>query len=231
MSFPLVSGEALNVTLAVFSGVPDPQWLVTPNTFNYQKIKTLLSAAKTSRATYVPEQMPAKLGYKGFLVLESDQEQPSLIVGPATTELQEQLLQSIPVGKKLPETLKDKMAVVIKGGKVLPVDLKELNSDFKERVVKRVAPNYQGASAIWDTTYTRPRNNCYNYANDKATNTFAQPGRGSGLIYGGITDEEIKEASRRDGLVKMEGGAGGGIPNISPNGPYHLVALVVDPGK
>ncbi|XP_031569221.1 uncharacterized protein LOC116303760 [Actinia tenebrosa] len=220
----MVSPEALNVTLAVFSGVPDPQWLVTPNAFNYQKIKQLYGTAKTSRATYLLEQMPAKLGYKGFLIRENGQDQATLILGPATKELQEQLLKSIPVGKGLPESLQNQVAVVIKSGKVLPVDPK----DLKERVVKRAAPNYEGASVIWNTNYARPRNNCYNYGNDKATNTFAQPGRGSGLVYGGITNDEIKEASRRDGLVKVDAGAD--IPNISPTGPWHLVALVVDPG-
>jgi hypothetical protein len=45
----------------------------------------------------------------------------------------------------------------------------------------------------------RTRNNCYNYANDKITNTFAQPGRGSGGVFPALTCDDVGAAAVRDG--------------------------------
>ena len=174
--------------------------------------------------------MPAQLGYKGFLVEEGDQYPVRVIVGPETTPLQNLLLQSIPA-EKVSKEFKDKIANVIKSGKVLPMKLNDVKENFTEPIAKRAFPNWEGATNTWGHDYAIRNNNCYNYANDKVTNTFAQPGKGSGREWAAITNDEIREAARRDGLVLVDNPAGGGIPNISKNGPYHLVALVVDPGK
>ncbi|XP_068762302.1 uncharacterized protein [Montipora capricornis] len=227
----IVSPEALNVTLAVFAGVPDPQWTITPNTLNYQEIQKLYKEAKNLGATYSLKQMPAHLGYKGFLVEEGDQDLVRVIVGPKTTPLQNLFLQSIPAEIKLPKKIKDKIAIVIKSGKVLPMNLNDVKENFTEPIAKRAPPNWEGATYTWSHNYAITKNNCYNYANDKVTNTLAQPGRGSGRELAAITNNEVREAARRDGLVLLPDAAGGGIPNISKNGPYHLVALVVDPGN
>lgn len=219
--------------MAVFSGVPDPQWMITPNTFNYQQIQKLYKSAKNLGATYQPEQMPDHLGYKGFLVEEGDQSPARLIVGPKTTRLQYLLLQSIPAEIKLSKKLKDKIAMVISSGKVLPMNLDNVKENFTEPLAKRAPPNWEGATYTWNHNYAITRNNCYNYANDKVTNTFAQPGRGSGRVFGTelahVTNDRIIQAAKRDGLLLIAADAG--IPNIPRHGPYHLVALVVDPGK
>ena len=175
--------------------------------------------------------MPAQLGFKGFLVEEGDQYPVRLIVGPKTTELQNLLLQSIPAEIKLPQKVKDEIAMVIKSEKVLPMNLNDVKENFTEPIAKRAPPNWEKATYTWSHDYAITRNNCYNYANDKVTNTMAEPGRGSGRIFAGITNNEVREAARRDGLVLVAPGPGGGIPNISQHGPYHLVALVVHPGK
>jgi hypothetical protein len=44
-------------------------------------------------------------------------------------------------------------------------------------------------------------NNCYNYASNSITDTFAQPGRGSGEMYHDITATEIHAAALRDGYL------------------------------
>ena len=151
-------------------------------------------------------------------------------MGPETTPLQNLLLQSIPAEIKIPKNFQDKIAMVIKSGKVLPMNLNDVKENFTEPIAKRAPPNWEGATYTWSHNYAIEKNNCYNYANDKVTNTFAQPGRGSGQQWIEITNNEIKDAAKRDGLVLVNA-AGGGIPNIPKNGPYHLVALVVAPGK
>lgn len=227
----VASPQVLEVTLAVFSGVPDPQWKINPNSLYYQQIQNLYTTAKTLKYIYFPEQIPAQLGYKGFLVKEGSRSTKSLIVGPNTTQLQNLLLQSMPVRIKLPLKFKNAISLAIKSSKVLPSKL----TDFKERIVKRVAPSWEEATTTWNTINAREKNNCYNYANNKMTfgQDAAEPGRGSGQVWGTtldqLTNNRIKEAARRDGLVVVPAGAGGGIPNIPPGDPYHLVALAVAP--
>ena len=69
------------------------------------------------------------------------------------------------------------------------------------------------------------RNNCYNYASNKRTNTFAQPGKGCGHIYTPPpTCSSITTAAICDGLHHRF--------NCFPASekPRWFVALVVDPG-
>lgn len=78
--------------------------------------------------------------------------------------------------------------------------------------------------ATWNSdSYTRWNNNCYAYACNKMTNTFAQPGRAHG-IYPNAYCGEITTASQADGLVLSS--------NCQPAsaGRRYMVALVTDPG-
>jgi hypothetical protein len=70
----------------------------------------------------------------------------------------------------------------------------------------------------------RSRNNCYNYASNKRTDTFAQPGRGSGQIYTAITCPAVSQAALRDGLNRRY------VCFPDSEKPRYLVALVVAPG-
>lgn len=64
----------------------------------------------------------------------------------------------------------------------------------------------------------RRTNNCYNYAANFASNTFAQPGRRGGKRFTALTVPAIKAAMRRDGWVSACSGG-----NLR-------VALVIWPG-
>ncbi|MDO9100924.1 MAG: hypothetical protein Q8R74_02740 [Methylophilus sp.] len=65
------------------------------------------------------------------------------------------------------------------------------------------------------------RNNCYNYGNDKITNTFAQPGRGNGQEEPYPPScSDTGSAAVRDGLISIPN------PDLSP-ADGHIVALVV----
>ena len=73
-------------------------------------------------------------------------------------------------------------------------------------------------------------NNCYNYANNKITNTFAQPGRGSGGRCLLPTNECERNAALNVGLENLDTYPLGQPVSRATNGKRHLVALVVDPG-
>jgi len=67
-------------------------------------------------------------------------------------------------------------------------------------------------------------NNCYNYGNDVLTNTFAQPGRGSGQKWSFNTCDDIRASATRDGLTWM----GTTLPTKqAPVG--HYLALLIWP--
>lgn len=66
-------------------------------------------------------------------------------------------------------------------------------------------------------------NNCYNYGNDIVSNTFAQPGRGSGRRSKILTCEDITEAAKSDGLKWV----GKVLPSEKKPELGHYVALIM----
>jgi len=65
-------------------------------------------------------------------------------------------------------------------------------------------------------------NNCYNYGNDVATNTFAQPGRGTGQKWRVNTCDEMRASAIRDGLEWT----GTTLPTANPKSGHFLALLI-----
>lgn len=81
-------------------------------------------------------------------------------------------------------------------------------------------PNYE--PTYWNSNSTiRSKNNCYNYGCNKRTDTFAQPGRGSGQRWTVITKDEIIKRAKQDGLEYRN------MDSSAPPKTKSLVALVV----
>lgn len=109
--------------------------------------------------------------------------------------------------------------------------------------IAQYAPTVTGSSLNYNPSqdceghFTSSRfqanNNCYNYACDIATNSYAQPGRLQGfflLKHGGPTGDVIVKGAEMDGLVRI-GGEEAGIhelaKHVSDYNPGHLVALLI----
>lgn len=77
---------------------------------------------------------------------------------------------------------------------------------------------------FWNDPAVRPHNNCYNYARNWRTDTFAQPGRAHGAMYTSLECGNVGTAGMADGLVPR--------CRCLPREqwPRRLMALVVDPG-
>lgn len=77
---------------------------------------------------------------------------------------------------------------------------------------------------FWNDPNHITKNNCYNYASNKRTDTFAQPGRGSGHMYTALTCPAVTAAAISDGLHHRF--------DCFPDSekPRWLVAMVVAPG-
>ncbi|MEN6370092.1 MAG: hypothetical protein ABFD77_10425 [Thermotogota bacterium] len=62
----------------------------------------------------------------------------------------------------------------------------------------KINPPYN--PAFWNAPNVRPYNNCYNYATNYRSDTFAQPGRISGHLYTAIDCSHVSAAAKWDGL-------------------------------
>ena len=81
------------------------------------------------------------------------------------------------------------------------------------------------AAEFWNDPLHVSRNNSYAYAANRRTDTFPQLGRASGREAASFTFEDVVEAAHSDGLV----GAAAEVDAIEA--PRHLVALFVWPGR
>lgn len=95
---------------------------------------------------------------------------------------------------------------------------------FPKRPVCPCAPVYE--PAWWnDGGQRQGGNNCYNYGCNHRTDTFAQPGRASGAMYGfPIDGPGVKNGAIHDDLVDSPD-----ANNRCPRSGGHLVALVIAP--
>lgn len=232
------------MTLAIYSGVPDPTWSVHPHHDSFKTMKEHLHSARTNKTIYRHEHMPPILGYKGFLVHPPQAEEAELVVGQDTKELQKLLLETMPE-ELISEALRQKILQGIEStsvphpsseqplGKSQKASLQEVSQasskEYKAEKIQHYAPKLN--LDRWNTQdHVRQNNNCYNYGNDKITNSFAQPGTASGHPYGALTPQELLQASESDGLLKLDIGPGDPCPE-APEQPNCLVALFVAPGK
>ena len=199
--------------MAIFSGRRDPVWSI-PAT---GKIKQLLDSARKQGFAYYTKYIPARLGFKGFVVKEGKHAQ--LFVGQKTTELQLLLLQTIP--KRLLKSGTYKMVEkAIRSGKV--------KAEGDSRKYKRYAPPYNPEQ--WNANdFVMICNNCYNYATDQFLNNTAVPGNLD--LDEPMTGQTVKDAAVRDGLEVLHNHPTPADPVPAPPADNrHLVALVVEPG-
>ena len=93
---------------------------------------------------------------------------------------------------------------------------------FPIKLLCLCAPLYE--PAWWnDGGQKQWNNNCYNYASNYRTDTFAQPGRAAGAMYTALTCAAVLPAAVKDALEDTPG-----ANNKCPQ-EGHLVALVIAP--
>jgi hypothetical protein len=222
------------VRLHIFSGRPDPVWQISDNeaakVFEAHKMSSAQLFEAKSPAATAAQRASGRLGYRGFSIVETNRPHPqgrllslreraaprgrtAFIRGQADAE--RVLLQS---GEKL---LRPRLLEAV--SKAIPVPP-------PGGMVQTSCPACHGAGApayepaSWNNDPTRlEENNCYNYANNQATNTFAQPGRASGHEYTADDCANVGAAAGLDGLNS--------VANFSQDIPGWYVALVIWPGE
>jgi hypothetical protein len=86
----------------------------------------------------------------------------------------------------------------------------------------RCGPIYE--PSWWNVPSRQYSNNCYNYAANYRTDTFAQPGLAAGAMYTSLTCGSVEPAAVADKLIDAPA-----ADNMCPT-LGHLVALVIAPG-
>ena len=78
-------------------------------------------------------------------------------------------------------------------------------------------------ASFWNTTSVQPYNNCYNYASNRRTDTFAQPGWASCSETTVMACSNVSTASSADGAIRY--------PTCASSSPRWYMALVIWPGE
>jgi hypothetical protein len=222
------------VTLDVFSGRPNPTWQLSEQ--QEQELTERMSSAKTLTAQR-PSGVFGGLGYRGFVLsrpvdhhrgaLKITAHEGILDHGSAGPNVVDDVdLESWLAGigaSQLPEAIRD----------YLPSQLAARGASsifkFPLTVTPACPPNHAPDApaynpGLWNIPTVQPYNNCYNYANNRITNTFAQPGRATGHQATVMACPNVSAGATSDGLRS--------VPNFSgtlPAGGGWYVALVVWP--
>jgi len=199
------------VTALMYSGKQNPTWELSEE--QTKKLKEVLKEEK--ELTFEMSALSVGiLGYKGF-VIESlneptiplktfcfdgiidfaDQTQINYI--DKGSELESFLLEtgSNSLTKLEQSYIESELSKNVKGGTA------SMNKSFKGTMEIFAVPPYDPGK--WNIPSVQRYNNCYNYANDKITNTFAQPGRGSGSTIADVLCNTVSSAAVRDGQISV----------------------------
>lgn len=231
----------MKVTLNVFSGRENPSWHLSEKDaksfLERFANKTVLTAADHQ----------SQLGYSGFsLEANSDVRLPGGI--PASFHLDAPLASSaLEYGHGNPllsasETSSAVQWLLSKAGTTVHNDvsayvLEEVKANEKGAQAETVAKPFEDLEfknlvhvegcviantaynpGFWNVQPTQQNNNCYNYAMNFRSNTFAQPGRKTGHMYTSLDCTSVGNGATSDGCKP------------TCDGSSKLVALVIFPG-
>jgi hypothetical protein len=229
----------LTVTMKIFSGRPNPVWVLPDSAANefHDRVSRIRSTARTSNLK--PLGALGGLGYRGFKVQS--------IGDPTTTYIHAGIVDP---GRHNATYLTDDRELE---KWLFSLNRKQLSPDIQEHVERELqlaiahegiilrqplgtCPLCQAKDAPpfdtkpwWQGSGTADNNNCYNYANNRITNTFAQPGKASGHLFtqeNNCTDPgSVMAGAVSDGLV-----ASPNFTNPLTEGQGWYVALVLWPG-
>lgn len=231
----------IRIIVDVFSGRPNPVLELEGDEAN-QALSSLKPAARlTSAETGESRILP--LGYRGLIVEQIDETaeglprrfrvyRGSLSGGrlahrAADTSFEDQalfqdgLLQKLNLDARTLSFIRRSMASV--------TDVEGVTGIRRPPLVELPKPKCTCAPVYepnwWnDGSQIQGNNNCYNYAANYRSDTFAQPGQAAGQIYTSLSCVAVKAGAVRDALIDTPS-----ANNRCP-GEGHLVALVVAPG-
>lgn len=241
----------LRVTADVFSGRPNPEWIIEDEAAARDAVRALTREQGVLTAAEPPD---AGLGLRGLRVealtddLASDYGLPASVYLPLgasgdarSLELADRLVRlapeatateqgEAPLRAFLTSTLEEagrldrRTTVSGPDGEAGKAAEAGEAGEVRAAVVCQIERGAFNPGFWNDDATVRANNNCYNYASNWRTNTFAQPGRGCGHMYTAITCAEVTRGALCDGMHHRYDC----FPDTEK--PRYLVALVLAPG-
>jgi hypothetical protein len=218
------------VTLNIYSGVPNPTWELSDS--QVAELKRRLGEAKVPTDLTSPASA-GRLGYSGFqLYTVGDLSLPnSAHIFDGVLDLKDALSQNYVDADSALERF-----LLETAGNALTSEQREyVAAEIEKNVTGGIANTFKNFQVMavppfdagkWNNDRNiRTHNNCYNYGNDKITNTFAQPGLGSGQIGSFPPDcDGTGAAAQRDGQIPVSSAD-------APPAQGQFIALVIWPGN
>jgi hypothetical protein len=227
----------VKITLNVLSGGEDPSWVLEGEVAS-RMISNLPTDIYTRDAS--PRPLPwYRLGYRGFEVEVYEDDMARVFTVYNDVNVERVLLASAPLDispaiikhtyletiRVANMTAEEKLVDAFPPLDMMPPTEPNAPCDLPVRGPDNgTIYDPQNENCGFFTRYCS-QNNCYNYGNDIVTNTFAQPGRGSGEKWHQNTCDDIRASATRDGLVWQ----GTTLPTANPD-KGHFVALLIWPG-
>lgn len=240
----------LKVTLDIFSGRTNP--VLELNGRDAKKILEQLDLNSAFRKnTDATEPEPVNLGYRGIILEQSGSDRNDALplnmritpdriyagdksAGANDNEFEKNIFDKLSKFKDIGNAndFKKNLLKQIETYRLeRPILLRKWPFEWKFPIFKtcQCAPEHE--IAWWnDGGLKQHNNNCYNYATNYRTNTFAQPGRSSGQMYTSLSGCSVaagkisaKQGAVADSLIDLP------LANNKCPGKGHLVALVVAP--
>jgi hypothetical protein len=236
----------LRITIDIFSGRPNPTAIVR-GLEERELLQRLVSKRKAHKARRGAPRMPASiLGYRGVLVEQLPDEKPArraasrlpaplrvaagYAFGPkGSVPVVDPSFEDFVCGStgpfrlaRLPKGFFDLCPELIHRFHGILEHWPWKNWPWPPRVTCACAPLWE--PAWWnDAGQIQSNNNCYNYASNYRSDTYAQPGLANGAMYNAINCPEVRAGAVADALIESPG-----ANNKCPK-EGHLVALVVGP--
>jgi hypothetical protein len=233
----------------MFSGRSNPVWVVADE----QEARATLRELSKNRSVFTTSAAPnAGLGFRGLTIDVLNDELAKDHDVTTSLYLPMEGVPATGTARDIAERLvslavKSETSAAAEGAPVIDEALQAFMLQQLDRVSGVSAPDSGGAlpeetaeaaaavtctiefgaynPGFWNNNPTiLHNNNCYNYASNKRTDTFAQPGRGCGHMYTAINCVEVTRAALCDGLHHRY--------QCFPDSekPRYLVALVIAPG-
>lgn len=226
---------AIAVTLEIFSGRQNPVWILSDD--QAAELVERVSTAE-ERTLAKPSGVLGKIGYRGFSIHsleESVQGGMRLYVHEGIVDTNQRELNRITGNRDLEawllDTASESLDENLKSFVIAELDKPPLDVAEFFRITEVACPSCLASDAPtydpgrWNIPGIQPNNNCYNYANNQITNTFAQPGRAHGSQTRTMECGSVNPAALADGLANTADFN----TSLSPGQGWY-VALVIWPG-
>ena len=234
------------ITLDIFSGRPNPTWQISPKevqqlvkrvhgkslhspdsvepTLGYRGL-VLSSVGDERLAEGMPSSFridgPLPAGFRAVttglphLAADEADDIARWLIETGKHEVNKELLSYVAESRSLRALGKEPHASSEPPAKVAELKHESEKGDKAPCIIASTAYN----PAFWNQPGVQPKNNCYNYAMNYCSNTFAQPGRISGHPNNIMQCLNVATAANWDGC------------KATCSGSNKLVALVIWPGQ